>query len=129
LLRKVVRSLKPQCQIVITDFVRASKKTGPEFENWISHEGDGIEPWSIEQIQKCLGSLNVLTRITSDESDDYRSMVLKAWDKFMQEIDAHPLERELTIPLVNEAELWARRIAALESEDLRYFRILGVKSS
>ncbi len=29
--------------------------------------------------------------------------------------------------LVNEAELWARRIAAIDSGDLRYFRFLGVK--
>ena len=127
LVRKVVRAVKPYCQIVITDFVRASESTGPEMESWMAAESIEVHPWSVDQTQQCLSSMNVLTRITVDESDDYRARVLSGWSNFLHRIETQPLGRDLIVPLVNEAELWARRIAAIDSGDLRYFRFLGVK--
>ncbi len=127
LVRKVVRAVKPDCQIVITDLVRASESTGPEVESWMAAEPEQVYPWSLDQAQKCLSSMNVLTRITADESDEYRARVLGGWSNFLHRIETHPLGRDLVVPLVNEAELWARRIAAIDSGDLRYFRFLGIK--
>ncbi len=127
LVRKVVRAVKPYCQIVITDLVRASESTGPEVESWMAAEPEAVHLWSVNQAQQCLSSLNVLTRITSDESDDYRARVLGGWTDFLHRIETHPLGRNFIVPLVNEAELWARRIAAIDSGDLRYFRFLGIK--
>lgn len=127
LVRKVVSALKPYCQIVITDLVRASASTGPAMESWMAAEPEEVYPWSVDQAQQCFSSMNVLTRITADESDEYRARVLSGWSKFMHQIETHPLGRDLIVPLVNEAELWARRIAAIDSGDLRYFRFLGVK--
>ena len=55
--------------------------------------------------------------------------MLTAWSNFLHRIKTHPLGPDLTVPLVDEVEMWARRIAAIESGELRYYRFLGVKGS
>ena len=129
LVRKVVRAIKPQCQIVVTDLIRASDSPGPELKSWMESEPEEVHLWSVDEAQKCLASVNVLTRITADESDEYRARVLTTWSNFLHRIKTHPLGPDLTVPLVDEVEMWARRIAAIESGELRYYRFLGVKGS
>ena len=129
LVQKVVRAIKPQCQIVVTDLIRASDSPNTELKNWMKSEPEEVHLWSVDEAQKCLASVNVLTRITADESDEYRARVLTAWSNFLHRIKTHPLGPDLTVPLVDEVEMWARRIAAIESGELRYYRFLGVKGS
>jgi len=115
LVRKVVHAVKPYCQIVNPDLVRASESTGPKMKSWMAAEPAEVHTWSVDQAQQCLSSLNVLTRIAADESDDYRARVFGGWSDFLHRIETRPLGRDLIVPLVNEAELWARRIAAIDS--------------
>jgi ubiquinone/menaquinone biosynthesis C-methylase UbiE len=129
LVQKVVRAIKPQCQIVVTDLIRASDSPNTELKNWMKSEPEEVHLWSVDEAQKCLASVNVLTRITADESDEYRTRVLSAWSNFLHRIETHPLGPELTVPLVDEVEMWARRIAAIDSGELRYYRFLGVKGT
>ena len=44
-------------------------------------------------------------------------------------VDESPLPDELIHPLIDEAEFWARRVAAIQTGDLRLYRIAGVISS
>ena len=47
----------------------------------------------------------------------------------MKSIDGTDLSPEMGRELEREGEFWARRVAALKAGVLRYYRIVGVKTS
>lgn len=128
LLGGLIQSLKPEGQIVITELLFDEDADGPEMEAWKDIEPEPVYPWSIGAIKKLFTSGKVVMRIAHDDSDTYRSMVLSAWAGFMQKIKAREVDDELMGRLLWEAELWARRIAAMETGQLKYHRIVGIKS-
>jgi SAM-dependent methyltransferase len=128
LLDGLIQSLKPEGQIVITDLLYDEDADGPEMAAWKEIEPEPVYPWSIGDIKQVFAAENVLLRIANDDSDIYRSMVLSAWAEFMQKIKAREVDDELMGMLLWEAELWARRIAAMETGQLKYHRIVGIKN-
>lgn len=128
LLSGVIQSLKPEGQIVITSLLYDEDADGPEIEAWKDIEPDPVYPWSVGDIKNVFASEKVLLRIANDDSDTYRSMVLSAWSDFMHKVKAREVEDELMGMLLWEAELWARRLAAMETGQLQYHRIVGIKN-
>ena len=128
LLSGVIQSLKPEGQIVITDLLFDEDADGPEMEAWKEIEPEPVYPWSIGAIKKLFVSEKVVMRIANDDSDKYRAMVLSAWAEFMHKVKAREVDDELMGMLLWEAELWARRIAAMETGQLKFHRIVGIKN-
>ena len=97
------------------------------FKKWVEAEPGKAMPWKQDEVKKCFDTLNVLTRITTDQTAEYQSRALRGWDRFIQKFDGGKLTRELTIPLVQEVEVWARRMAAMDAGVLHFYRFVGVK--
>ena len=129
LLAKAVKALKPEGLIVITDLFieKDSDLNQDEFKKWVEAEPGKAMPWKQDEVKKCFDTLNVLTRITTDQTAEYQSRALRGWDRFIQKFDGGKLTRELTIPLVQEVEVWARRMAAMDAGVLHFYRFVGVK--
>lgn len=81
----------------------------------------------IDEARQCLSDLSIDIRVTDDDSDRYRAVALKAWSEFVGRVSDLPVGGELAIPMVREVERWARRTAAIDTGELRVYKITGIK--
>lgn len=126
LLKSVVGAMKHDAQIVVWDLFFESTD-GATIEEWISHEGEPVFPWGVDAARQCLVDASIDVRVTTDDTEKYCELALNAWNNFVSEITADPVSEDMVIPMVREVERWASRIAAMESGELRVYRLSGVK--
>jgi len=126
----VSQSLKNgDAYLIATDFLFDADDDSPELKAWKEAEDRPVYPWTEGELSKALTSLGVTLRILQDESEDYRAMVVEAWSEYLKSIKGKEVGEEMGQQMAQEGEYWARRVAALESGALRYYRIEGVKLS
>ena len=129
LLGEVCQSLKPGTSyLIVTDLLLDPENMTPEVEDWIEGERCPVYPWEINALKFAIESRGVLARIVEDESARYCSMVTSAWSIYLAELRKKEAPPELGALISNEANLWGRRIAAIKSGGLRYYRIEGVRT-
>jgi SAM-dependent methyltransferase len=127
-LQKVMASLKPKGQLVIVDLFFPDDAAASEMDRWRDGERSEAYGWQIEEAQAVLGKHSIEVRGTSDDSDAYCAKIRDTWQEFVKRVDDRSVPDELILPMVDEAEFWARRVAAIQTGDLRFCRITGVKS-
>ncbi len=129
-LKKICAALKRNdAHLILTDLFHDGESMTPETEAWSAGERTAVFPWRIEDLKKLMEANGVAARIVRDDSDDYCAMATAAWSKFLSEFskrDTLPEFREL---VAEEADYWNRRIAALQSGGLRYYRVQGLKNA
>jgi len=128
LLEKVIGSIKPGGQLVIVDLFFADEAATSEMGRWRDGERSEAYGWQIEDSRGVLDKLSVEVRVTADESDVYSAKILETWKSFVGHVDDNPLPDELILPMIDEAEFWARRVAAIQSGNLRLCRMTCLKS-
>ena len=126
--QKVVEAIKPGAQMVILDLFFADDAATSEMDRWRDGERSEAYGWQIEEAQKILGKMSVEIRITTDESDAYCTKIRETWQNFVRNVDEFPLPDELVLPMIDEAEFWARRVAAIQSGGLKLCRMSCIKS-
>ena len=82
--------------------------------------------WTIEQYNDCLTSLGFDIRVVEDITSVYRSMIIAGWARLLKEVDLRAMSREHRLTVVDEAELWMKRVAALECGALRVYRLYAL---
>lgn len=129
LLEAVTAAIKPGGQLLFTDYVLAhSSTTGADVESWRRGEPMSVHPWTVSQYVERLKRLKFDIRISEDLSDRQRTMILDAWNRMLKELPKGRLSNETRGALLDEAELWLRRVAAIEGGDLRVYRFHALKS-
>jgi ubiquinone/menaquinone biosynthesis C-methylase UbiE len=127
---KMCDSLKDgEAYLVITDFLFDDGVETDELAAWKDVQPNPVYPWTAQQLQKCLESNGVLARITEDESARYSEMIRGSWARYLNEIKGQSVSEAFGQQLVYEAQYWLLLTAALDSGDLKYYRIEGVKHS
>ena len=130
LISKISVSLKPGAShLVMTNFLFDADDESEELAAWKAVEEHAVHPWTEAEFTKAIERAGVQPRNIDDESDDYCAMVVDAWSEYMKSIDGTDLSPEMGRELEREGEFWARRVAALKAGVLRYYRIVGVKTS
>lgn len=126
LFRSLSLAMKKRGQLMLTDFMLAKPgEIGPEVSAWIDQERKPSHPWSIEEFKAAANEVQFQIFICEDQSDEFERLILDGWSRFQEGIKTDPLPADL-VPLVwDEAERWARCMAALRSGGLRYYRIVG----
>ena len=127
-LEKVIGAIKPGGQLVMVDLFFADDAATSEMDRWRDGERSEAYGWQIEDAREALDKLSVEVRVTADESDAYSAKILETWKSFVAQVDDDPLPDELVPMMIDEAEFWARRVAAIQSGDLRLCRITCLKS-
>lgn len=120
-------SLKPRGQLLFTDYVR--EKAGPVggmVQAWLDSEPIEPHPLTVAEVVNSLQQRNLDIRITEDITDAHRTMVLTAIQTLTGFLDKHSMDTETKLAVVEEVELWARRIAALQ-DGLRCYRFFALK--
>ncbi len=128
-LEKVVGAIKPSGHLVIVDLFFADDADTTEMDRWRDGERSEAYGWQIEEAQDVLYKLSIDVRVTADESDAYSAKILETWKSFVGHVDDNPLPEELVLPMIDEAEFWARRVAAIQSGNLKLWRMTCLKSS
>ncbi len=122
--------MKENGQLLFTDYVLAKEGGSSQaIDDWAAGEYIKPHPWSMEQYVRELTNRKLDIRITEDITDKFRNMVVQAWAKFMTSQGAGAVNNDIASALVEEVELWTRRVKALESGDLRVCRIYALKKS
>lgn len=119
--------LKPRGQLLFTDYViDKSVNRGRDFDGWSANEPVEPHPWSVEQYSAALQQRNLDIRIAEDISEAQTAMILLAIQQLVKHLETVAMDRETKIAVVEEVELWARRIAAMSS-GLRCYRFYAMK--
>jgi ubiquinone/menaquinone biosynthesis C-methylase UbiE len=124
MLRVVFQGLKPRGQFLLNEFtVDPALGKRPELAAWMARESFPPVLWTIEQYNDCLTSLGFDIRVVEDVTLMYRQMIVAGWARLLKEVDLKTMARSHLRVVVNEAELWALRIAALQSGAVRVYRL------
>lgn len=123
-------ALKTGGQLVFTDYLL--REPGLEEEDavkrWVATEPVTPTLWSVEEVVHYLRSLGLDVRITEDVTDEYRAEVLVGMTTLQERRrEIHKLDDATAELLIAEAEMWAARIAALDSDCVRVYRIYARK--
>ncbi|MEC9268156.1 MAG: methyltransferase domain-containing protein [Pseudomonadota bacterium] len=133
-LKTAFNSLRPRGHFILTDYVvvNPSDADHPTIRAWMSREPGEFDLWTAEEYRKYMVNLGMDMRITEDETDEYRAMLLQAWSRFVAGLSKQDLTRDFINDMMREAEYWLMLIRALESGKLRYYRyhaIRGIESA
>ncbi len=120
--------LKPKGQFLFTDFILAKPSLrSPILETWIEHEPLKPHPWALEDYQETLATVHLDIRVAEDVTKMFRAMVIKGWADYTQSTRRGSIGEEAAPALVDEVELWSRRIQAIDSGDLKVCRVHAFK--
>lgn len=120
-------ALKPRGQMLFTDYVlESAKDRSREVEAWHQHEPVEPNVWTVEQTVSALQQRNLDIRIAEDNTELHRATVLAAIQALVNHLETVSMDRETKLAVMEEVELWARRIAALE-RGLKMYRFYAMK--
>jgi cyclopropane fatty-acyl-phospholipid synthase-like methyltransferase len=123
-------AMKPRGHLMFTDYVlKHSGKPGAAVAEWREAEAVRPYPMTISQASEFLKELHFDVRIAEDISDKHREIVLSAWEALTHTLPEKARDLETRQLAVEEAEMWMRRIAALETGDLRLYRFYALAPS
>lgn len=129
-LRHVGDSLKPGGRLLLLDWALSEDETrGSAFAGFI--EGEPRPPilGTVAQLTFLVESLGYTVRRTEDFTKDFRPVVLEGWRRIDTIVAKGMLNPAEGRALMNEATLWARRIAAIDAGELRVARIEALKKA
>ncbi len=109
LLRVVFQGLKQRGQFLLNEFT-----VDPAFPPAL---------WTIDQYNDCLTSLGFDIRVVEDVTLGYRAMIVAGWVRLLAEFDLRAMARSHLRTVLDEAELWTLRGAALRSGALHVYRL------
>jgi hypothetical protein len=106
-------------------------KKRAEIDAWAEQEPKPTHPWTIEDYHDNLKNLKFHLLDSYDMTQHYSSMVLKAWGRFEDLVEAarddEQYREERYDLLVREADLWARRTSAIASGAIKVYAIHAMK--
>ncbi len=128
LFKMVFTALKDEGQFVFTDYmVRERGAESQAVKDWIEHEPVQPHLWSPDRTEAYLKRLTFDIRVVEDITKGARRRIFEGWQKFIDTHEPGSIPDELVPSLVDEAEHWARRVAALDSGNIRMYRIYALK--
>ena len=127
-LKAVEVLLKPKGQFLFTDFMLAKPHLrSPTLKNWIENEPQTPHAWALEDYEAALAGARLDTRVVEDVTKAFRAMVIKGWADYTESTRPGSVGIETAPALVDEVELWTRRIQAIDSGDLKVCRVHAFK--
>ncbi len=129
LLTAVNDILRPQSQILLTDYVSAEgHEDASGVHDWMEHERTPSYLWTIPEYRAFFEKMDYRIHVAEDITDKYYHTVVMGFSAFSNTIKSFRGNTEMEQWTVKEAEFWARRMAPFEAGDLRVCRVFAQKS-
>jgi cyclopropane fatty-acyl-phospholipid synthase-like methyltransferase len=120
--------LKAKGQFLFTDYVYTQRHMpSGDIKVWIDNEPMGAHPWAMQDYQDVFAELHLDIRVTEDITDSFRSLVTQSWADYIDSLQRKGISPGMAPALVDEVEIWSRRIQAIETGDLRIMRFHVIK--
>lgn len=127
-LKAIENALKSRGQLLFTDYVLAKAHLrSSAIDKWLKHEHRESHLWSVEDYQEALAKLHLDIRVTQDITTSHHKMVTQAWADYMMAARKSGIDEEVAPALVDELELWTRRMQAIDAGDLKVCRVHVLK--
>lgn len=133
LLQAIQKKLKTDSLFLMTDYfiARDGVVSNPAFVEWKDKEPIKPFPVTVDEMLELLKRAGFSVRVNEDVTEQYTSMIARAWaeaDKVIAKLLAQGENgRALVDVLMREAEFWSRRSKLLETDVLQVHRILASK--
>lgn len=128
MLHALESGLKGRGQFLFTDYVQAKTHHSSELlEAWKEAEPSPAHLWSVQDYQNAFGKLHLDTRVIDDITESFHKMVTQRWAAYMLSVKSDGIDDELASVLMEEAELWTRRMQLLEADEMQLCRFHVVK--
>ncbi|MDP6351125.1 MAG: hypothetical protein QF926_07185 [Alphaproteobacteria bacterium] len=128
MISEVFSALKPVSQFVLTDYVRADdSEPSPALRSWIETEVPRPYLWTPDQMVEALVDAGFEVEDTIDVTRELHRNVLKHWVRYTAGLKPGSLKGAAAAAVIAEVEYWFRRLALLESGDLRCYRIHALR--
>lgn len=128
LLDEVYRILKPDGQLIFTDFVLPGSGTeSPKVEAWCAAETPTPMPWCEQRTVEKLSSLGLEVRLAEDVTATLRNLVTGGWKRLMEILSDGDFDQSLLPAVLAEVEMWSQRMALFDSREMRCYRFYATK--
>jgi 2-polyprenyl-3-methyl-5-hydroxy-6-metoxy-1,4-benzoquinol methylase len=114
-------------EMILAGLICDGDMSSPAIAEWVAAERSAVRPWTLPGLRSCLASLSLTLRTEEDETAWYRCRVQQAWRNYRDEVADRDLPAEAREILLGEANIWARRLAAIDAGLLGYRRLLAVR--
>lgn len=119
--------LKPGGHLLFTDYVRISDgQPGRSFQAWLKSEPVEPHPWTPDAYVEGMKQRNLDVRIAEDVSPLHKRLVLEAIQNLAKHLETVEMDRDTKLTVIEEVELWARRVAVLD-DVVRVYRFHALK--
>lgn len=129
LLAALQEGLKENAPLMLSDLFLAPGVASDDsrLDAWRRAEPGAVFPVPAAEINEGLRQLMFDLRADEDITEAYRTDILAGWERFIADHEAEGLPQSLRRAVVSMAELWGRRMMALESGLLVVRRFLAIR--
>jgi len=130
LVRRIAESLKRAGRLVLIDWALAEdERQGAAFGAYI--EGEPRPPYlgTVGQLTYLVETAGFTVRTTEDYTEKFAPIVLEGWRRIESLVGQGTLKPAEGQALLNEAQLWSRRIGAMKAGELAIARIEAHKKA
>lgn len=129
-LTRLVHGMKPGARLVVFDWAIARADAhGDALDAYRIGEATAPRLATLAQFQAQLEAAGLVVEAGDDITDMFSALVLAGWAKIDTLVSRGQLDAAEGKALMSEAQLWARRLAALRSGDLRAARFAASKKT
>ncbi len=123
----IAKGLKDGGQLVFTDYCLAHKSDmTPTLAGWIKKEPIPPTLWTVEQVITALRKRKLDVRTNEDITQVQKQLILRSLGHFLQHLNTHALDAQTKMAVLDEVELWARRMKAFD-DGLKVYRFYCMK--
>ena len=129
-MREIGESLKRAGRLVLLDWALAEdERQGAAFAAFIAGEARPNYLGTVGQLTYLVETAGFTVRTTEDYTDAFAPIVVAGWARIESMVTAGTLKPTEGKALLDEAQLWTRRIAAMKAGELRVARIQAHKKA
>ncbi|MQA66457.1 MAG: methyltransferase domain-containing protein [Alphaproteobacteria bacterium] len=128
LCRAVFDALKPNASFLITDyFVAEGAENSPQSHGWIAREPRSMYPCTFGEARKLLTDAGFQLRSVANITPQHRSDIFNSFARFVVAHERGGVAPDLIEPLLELAELWTNRVAALDAGTVEVCKLVAVR--
>jgi cyclopropane fatty-acyl-phospholipid synthase-like methyltransferase len=130
LFQSIYDVLKPVGEFLFTDFLLAKGKIEDAgVKSWMAEEKPQPMPWTLKLMTTRLEKIGFDLRRSDDITDQLRRVVLLGWKQYVAGLKPDTLNEEGSAAMMEELELWTKRLALMEAGELRCHLFHATKSA
>jgi len=127
-LRAVEMAMKSRGQLLFTDYILAQRGLhSQDLDAWRSVEPRAPHPWSADDYREAFAAPHMDIRVEEDVTPRFHELVTGGWADYIQAHKSGGLDDDLARALVEEVEIWTRRMHVMEQGQLRLYRFHVLK--